>query len=50
MEERSTKFRFSIPNDFAGYVRFTVDDTYEAQDVQITPKITFDGLFGKESN
>lgn len=41
-----TKLCFSMPNDFSGYVRFTVDDTYEAQDVSITPKNTFEDLFG----
>lgn len=41
-----TKLCFSVPNDFSGYVRFTVDDTYEAQDVSITPKNTFEDLFG----
>lgn len=46
--ELATKFCFSIPGNFAGYVRFTVDDTYEAQDVIITPKQTFEELFGVE--
>lgn len=40
------KFCFSVPNGFSGYVRFTIDDTYEAQDVTITPKKTFEDLFG----
>ena len=43
-----TKFRFSILNDFSGYVMFTIDDTYEAQDVKIKPKKTFEELFRKE--
>ena len=43
----ATKVRFSIPYDFAGYVRFTIDNTYEAQDAKINPKQTFDELFGK---
>ena len=41
----ATKFVFSIPNNFTGYVRFTVDDDYSAQDVKITPKKTLDELF-----
>ena len=40
------KFCFSVPNGFSGYVRLTIDDTYEAQDVTITPKKTFEDLFG----
>lgn len=43
-----TKFRFSILNDFSGYVMFTIDDTYEAQDAKIKPKKTFEELFRKE--
>ena len=43
-----TKLCFSVPNDFSGYVRFTVDDNYEAQDVSITPKNTFEDLFGNK--
>lgn len=41
----ATKFVFSIPNGFTGYVRFTVDDDHSAQDVIITPKKTLDDLF-----
>lgn len=41
----ATKFVFSIPNGFTGYVRFTVDDDYRSQDVKITPKKTLDELF-----
>jgi len=44
--EIATKFCFSIPSSFAGYVRFTVDDTFEAQDEHINPKLSFDDLFG----
>lgn len=43
--ELATKFRFSIPNGFLGYVRFTVDEDPSAQDVKITPKQTFKELF-----
>ena len=43
--ELTTKFRFSIPNDFSGYVQFMVDEDYSTQDVKITPKQTFDELF-----
>lgn len=39
------KIHFSIPNGFSEYVRFTINDKYEAQDVQITPKTTLDELF-----
>lgn len=47
----ATKFRFSLPNGFAGYVRFTVDETYEAQDAKIESKQMFDDLFGmKQEN
>lgn len=46
----ATKVSFSIPQDFVGYVRFTIDDTYEAQNAKINPKQTFDELFGKEEN
>lgn len=42
----ATKFCFSVPNVFSGYVRFTIDDTYEAQDAPITPPKTFMDLFG----
>ena len=45
----ATQFKFCIPNDFTGYVRFTIDDTYVAQDTPITPKQTFDELFGKKN-
>lgn len=45
----STKFVFSLPTGFTGCVRFTVDDTYEAQDVTINPKETFDELFMDEN-
>lgn len=45
----ATKFSFSLPGSFAGYVRFTVDETYEAQDVMIEPKQTFEELFGMSS-
>lgn len=41
-----TKLCFSVPNDFSGYVRFTIDESYEAQDASITPKNTFKDLFG----
>ena len=41
----ATKFVFSIPNGFTGYVKFTVDDYHSAQDVIITPKKTLDDLF-----
>lgn len=41
----ATKFVFSIPNNFTGYVRFTVDDDYRVQDVKITPKKTLEELF-----
>lgn len=43
--ELATKFSFSLPKGFTGYVKFTVDDTYEAQDVTINPKQTFKELF-----
>lgn len=41
-----TVLRFSTPNDFSGYVRFIIDDTYEAQNVTIKPQRTFGELFG----
>ena len=41
-----TVLRFSTPNDFSGYVRFIIDDTYEAQDVTIKPQKTLGELFG----
>ena len=41
-----TKLCFSVPNDFSGYVRFTIDETFVAQDASITPKNTFKDLFG----
>lgn len=40
-----TKLSFSVPNDFSGYVRFTIDDNYETQETSITPKNTFEDLF-----
>ena len=43
--ELSTKFSFSFPTGFTGYIRFTVDDTFEAQDVTISPKQSFEELF-----
>ena len=44
--ELATKFRFSVRNDFSGYVQFLVDENYLTQDAKITPKQTFDELFG----
>ena len=46
----TTKFIFSIPNSFSGYIRFIVDDDRDAQDVKITPKHTFDELFLKDKS
>ena len=43
----TAKFIFSIPNTFSGYVRFTVDENYLTQDVNLNPKKTFDELFLK---
>lgn len=43
----TAKFNFSIPNTFSGYVRFTVDENYLTQDVDLNPKKTFDELFLK---
>ena len=40
-----TKLIFSVPNGFSGYVRFTIDDTQEAQDTSLMPKDTFEDLF-----
>ena len=40
-----TKLSFSVPNDFSGYVRFAIDDTYEAQDASLMPKDTIEDLF-----
>jgi len=40
-----TKFRFSIPNNFSGYVKFEVDEIYGAEN--ITTTLTFDELFVK---
>lgn len=39
------KLRFSTPNEFSGYIRFSIDDTYEAQEAKIKPKRTFEELF-----
>lgn len=43
----TAKFNFSIPNTFSGYVRFTVDENYLTQDVNLNLKKTFDELFLK---
>ena len=40
-----TKLSFSVPNDFSGYVRFTIVDTQEAQEASLMPKDTFEDLF-----
>ena len=40
-----TKLSFSVPNDFSGYVRFTIVDTQEAQEASLMPKDTFGDLF-----
>ncbi len=45
----ATKIRFSIPNDFSGYIQFIVDEDPSSQDVKITPKQTFKDLFGKNN-
>lgn len=42
---KGTKLSFSVPNDFAGYVRFTIVDTQEAQEASLMPKDTFEDLF-----
>ena len=44
--ELATKFKLSYPGNFSGYVRFTIDDTFEVQNVTIKPKQTLDDLFG----
>lgn len=40
-----TKFRFSIPNNFSGYVQLEVDETYGAENITIP--LTFNDLFMK---
>lgn len=40
-----TKLCFSVPTGFSGYVRFTIDDTQEAQEAFLMPKDTFEDLF-----
>lgn len=40
-----TKLCFSVPNGFSGYVRFTIEDTQEAQEASLMPKDTFEDLF-----
>ena len=40
-----TRLCFSAPTDFSGYVRFTIDDTQEAQEASLMPKDTFEDLF-----
>lgn len=40
-----TKLSFSVPNDFFGYVMFTIDDTQEAQEASLMPKDTIEDLF-----
>lgn len=40
-----TKFRFSIPNNFSGYVKFEVNETYGVEN--ITTTLTFNELYVK---
>ena len=40
-----TKLSFSVPNDFSGYVRFTIVDAQEAQEASLMPKDTIEDLF-----
>lgn len=40
-----TKLCFSVPNGFSGYIRFTIEDTQEAQEASLMPKDTFEDLF-----
>ena len=40
-----TKLSFSVPNDFSGYVRFTIVDTQEAKEASLMPKDTIEDLF-----
>ena len=42
---KGTKLSFSVPNDFSGYVRFTIVDTQEAQEASLMPKDTIEDLF-----
>lgn len=46
----ATQLRFSISNVFAGYVKFIIDDTYDAQEAPITLKPMFDELFGMNTD
>lgn len=46
----ATNFRFSLPNSFTGYVRFTIDEMHETQDAKIDSKQTFDVLFGMKQD